>query len=194
MMKDGYRKIFWGIFTISFGIYIGAFRILPTFVGWMMIGNGIKILMNYHHTNAFMTAGNLAKGLVIVTIVGDIIYLFGKVNSSVIFSYYPVILMIIELIFVFKIFEGTIELLKSKGELVRASHIETNLDSCIRFFVVDIITYTLGMTLNIGWILLIAMLGRFLINVYLLTIFNKLSKLDIFEKDQDDKHINDRIN
>lgn len=184
MMREGYNKVFWGIIILTFSINIGSIRILPVFVGWLLIGNGIKILMEYQDTEALTKAYNMSNILTAITIIWGILDFFQVTGFPVFFQYLPILTTILQLILFLKVFEGTIVFLKSKEELIKASHIETNLDTYMKATISAIIIYIIGITFYIEWILFISTIGMVLINIYLLTIFSRLSKLDIFDSDQ----------
>ena len=183
-MREGYRKIFWGIIILTFSINIGRLRILPVFVGWLVIGSGIKMLLEYHNTEAFTKAYNLSNILAVITIFWSLFDFFQADGLPMFFQYLTVLTTILQLILFLKVFEGTIEFLKSKEDLIKSSHIETNLDTYMKSTIAGMVMYIIGITFYIQWILFIATIVMILINIYLLTIFSRLSKLDIFDSDQ----------
>lgn len=52
-MSEGYRKIFWGIFIATFNINIGMVKILPSFVGFLIISSGLKLILQEAGTESF---------------------------------------------------------------------------------------------------------------------------------------------
>lgn len=141
---------------------------------------------------ALVKAYNLSNILATITIIWSVFDFFQAEGLSVLIQYFPILTMIVELILFFRIFEGTIENLKAKGDVMRASYVKGNLNSYIKAFIAAIVSYIIWITLYNGWILFAFSIGILMINIYLLTIFSGLSKLDIFENDQDDGFI-DRI-
>ena len=190
-MKDGYSKIFWGFIILTFGINIGQVRMLPLFVGWIVVRSGIRILMEHHNTVATSAAYNLATILAAANIAAAVLSFFNMGKAQVLLQYYPIILMTLELVFLFKIFEGTVEYSKSKEDLASISYLEFKLDACITFFGIAIIAYIIGLTFYSGWILLIGLGGKFLINIYFLNVFRELSKIKIFDTNPSNNPIND---
>ena len=52
-MYEGLSKILWGIFIATFNINLGPIKILPAFVGFMVIASGINTIYNEHHIDEF---------------------------------------------------------------------------------------------------------------------------------------------
>src|SRR5690606_129684 len=94
----------------------GYIKIVPAFVGWIVVVSGIGILKSNHESESFEKSERYTGWLVLLSLLGSLLGLFAgqKSNSSIIFSYYPVILYVVELLMIYEILNGTIDLLESK--------------------------------------------------------------------------------
>ena len=55
-MRDGYKKIFWGMFFSTFHINLGSIEILPNFIGLLIICSGIKEILKEYKYESFEQA------------------------------------------------------------------------------------------------------------------------------------------
>ena len=117
-MEKGYKNIFWGVFLATFNLNLGFIKIVPAFVGWMVVLSGINCLKESHDIVFFHQASKYNGFLIAFSILGSVLSLIGGwvINNSVIFSYYPIIIGIFEILMVFYILEGSIDHLKSNNE------------------------------------------------------------------------------
>lgn len=98
-MRDGYRKIFWGLFFATFNIKIGIITILPGFVAWIIVATGLSELDKETKDEDFSRPYTLCAALVIVAILGDLISFLGisVFEIPILLSYYPLLALAIEL-------------------------------------------------------------------------------------------------
>ncbi|MDF2543714.1 MAG: hypothetical protein K0S47_3432 [Herbinix sp.] len=71
-MEKGYRTIFWGFFIATFHISIQGFQILPVFLGWLIVAQGISILHVHFSTKSFLKAKVMAILIIIYSLLWDI--------------------------------------------------------------------------------------------------------------------------
>lgn len=114
-MYKGYNKVFWGIFFLTFHINLGPIRILPTFVAYLIVLSGIKILYQETQIDSFRKAEILAIILAIRSIIFGIVELISiDIGKFFIFNILIIIVFnTIEMIMFYKLMEGSIEYFNS---------------------------------------------------------------------------------
>lgn len=179
-MDKGYQKIFWGLFIISFNITLGIIKILPAFIGWMVILSGINILYEEFKSESLEVAAKYSGNLIALSLVGGALSLFGgsTINNSIIFTYYPIIVMIFELIMAYKILEGSIEYLRLKNQDEIAIDFEKNLRTYIVFYVIFTLSFCVALSFNIGYLLTITAIFAIILRISLMIMINRMKKMD----------------
>lgn len=179
-MVKGYKNIFWGVFIATFNINLAFIKILPAFIGWIIVHNGIIILMEEFKTQSFEKAIKYSKYLIVLSIIGEFLSLFAgiSINSIVLFSYFPVVTAIIELLMIFYIIDGSIEYFKEIEEEIYATQYEINLKTYTIFFVIEIILMCIGLMLN-NILLTIAVILAIILRISVMVMINNLKKLYI---------------
>ncbi|MBO0566575.1 hypothetical protein EXQ36_19290 [Clostridium botulinum] len=81
-MENGYKKIFWGIFIIIFNVDLGIIKILPPFIGFIIILSGISSLYKESQIESFNKAKIFAIIISIIAIIGEIMRFFSIELSS----------------------------------------------------------------------------------------------------------------
>lgn len=107
-MYNGYNKIFWGIFIATFNIKLGMIKILPGFIGFMIILSGMGSLYRHTHIESF----NRAKIFGIMTVIGTFIGFFLSIQAmrfSIFSQLLIVFYTVMEVIMFYKYIEGSIE-------------------------------------------------------------------------------------
>ena len=84
-MEKGFKNIFWGVFLATFNINFGFIKVLPAFVGWMVLNSGINMLMEEAESESLEKAQKYSKFLVILSIIGGLISL--NINVFFLFKY-----------------------------------------------------------------------------------------------------------
>lgn len=176
-MEKGYKRIFWGVFIATFNIKLGAITILPAFVGWVVIYNGINMLMEEFKTKSFEKAIKYSKYLIGVSIIGELISIFAgtSINSFIIFNYYPILMSILELLIIFHIIDGSMEYLNEKEIDTYPSDYEVNLKTYTIFFVISSVLMCIGITLN-NYLLMIGAIIAILLRISTMVMMNNLKK------------------
>lgn len=179
-MDKGYQNIFWGLFIISFNITLGIIKILPAFVGWMVILSGINILSEEFKSESFEVAAKYSGYLIALSLAGGALTLFGgsTINSSIILSFYPIIVMIFELLMAYKVLEGTIEYLRLKSLDEIAIDYEKNLRTYIVFYIIFTLSFCIALSLNLGYLLTITAICALILRISLMGMINRMKKLD----------------
>lgn len=179
-MDKGYQKIFWGLFILSFNITLGIIKILPAFIGWMVILSGINILYEEFKSESFEVAAKYSRYLIALSLVGGALSLFGgpTINNSIIFTFYPIILMIFELLMAYKVLEGSIEYLRLENLDEIAIDFEKNLRTYIVFYVIFTLSFCIALSFNIGYLLTITAIFALILRISLMGMINRMKKMD----------------
>lgn len=178
-MDKGYHKVFWGLFIATFNINLGIVKILPAFVGWIVISQGIDLLKEQFSTEAFDSAGKFSMLLVLLSLLGGGIALFGgpNINSSLILSYYPILTLGFDMLFGYKLLGGSIEYLEVVGNDELSSQYEGNQRTYTIFMVIAILAYILSNTINSSGLNTASAFLFIIIRISLMVMVNNLKKL-----------------
>ena len=187
-MDQGYRKIFWGFIFVTFHLELGLLQLLPPFVGWMILVSGVgeitdRLRGSSISAKSFKQAALYGKILAGLTLIGTI----GTLASGGTFLdapqllYYPVIVVLLEIVTAYFILEGTyrvfVELaFEEKGEEMKRT-LRTYLVMALSSAV--IITFALFFHHDVSSVIGI-LLGVVAI-IYLLVSINHIKKF--WEKD-----------
>ena len=185
-MDKGYQKIFWGLFIVSFNITLGIIKILPAFIGWMVILSGINILYEEFKSESLEVAAKYSRYLIALSLIGGALSLFGgsTINSSIIFTFYPIVVMIFELLMAYKVLEGSIEYLRLKNLDETAIDFEKNLRTYIVFYIIFTLSFCIALSLNLGYLLAITAIFALILRISLMGMINRMKKLD-FNNDEE---------
>lgn len=180
-MDKGYTNIFWGLFIATFNIKLGIIKILPAFIGWIVLRTGLDILNENYENDAFKSAAIYSNWLILLSLFGGLFSFMGAEysNSSIIFSYSPVIIMIVELLMGYKVLEGSIEYLKSENKEIIALEYEGNLKTYIIFFLISLFTLIIAITLNSRGLITASAILAIIIRISLMVMVNKMKKFFI---------------
>lgn len=189
-MQDGYRKIFWGVFIATFSINLGVVNILPAFVGWMVVASGVRVLVDKGESADYGTAKTISYILVGLTLVGGLMNLFGGLaGTSPVLLFYPLVVMVIELILFHEIFEGSVNSLDLLG-ITHARDIYIGKDrTYIILSGISMILVTVALFLNLETLAFFSGISALVTRVYLLNAIRSLGSEDW--KDTDEREEND---
>lgn len=179
-MFDGYNKIFWGSLIMTFHINIGVIKILPSFVGLILISNGVGILYREAQNPKFDEAKKWVLVALVLSIVSEILrfmYSGSEGQGSLIFVIWTLVYLIIELLFIFKILEATIEELDVQGYSDLAVEFVGKQKIYTIFYIISSIFMIISMTYIINSLGVIAGLIAFGLRIYIIVLINRLKKL-----------------
>lgn len=179
-MFDGYNKIFWGFLIMTFHINIGVIKILPPFVGLILISSGISLLYRETQNIKF----DEAKKWVLVALVSSIVSeIAGFISSgseeqgSLIIIIWILVYFIIDLLFTFKILEASIEELDAQGYSDLAVEFIAKQKIYIILYFISSIFMIISMTYIVKSLEVIAGLIALGLRVYIIVLINRLKKL-----------------
>lgn len=122
-MEKGYRKIFWGIVIASFNLKLGFITIFPAFIGWLLVLSGISNLEEHTPFKRFYKPKISAQILMGASAVGSLM-IFTDINTqnTLLLIFYPVLVILIELIMFHHIFEASIYELQGINQIESAKY------------------------------------------------------------------------
>lgn len=178
-MNDGYKRIFWGIFFITFHINIGI-QILPVFIGLLIVVNGISKLEIEFHTNKFKQASNFAFIAAFLSFTGSALGQFGDhvFNASILQFFMLTGFSILELLMEYRILDGSIEYMILCNDLKKADIYTNVTKKYIIFFMIYISLQCIFLTIASDNVLLINSLFAIFLRIWFMQIMSSLKNLD----------------
>ncbi|APH16078.1 putative membrane protein [Clostridium sporogenes] len=169
-MENGYKKIFWEIFIITFNINLGIIKILPPFIGFIIILSGISSLYKETQIESFNKAKTFAIIISVIATIGEFTGIFSiELTNSFIFNeVYIVFSKIIELIMFYKLFNGSIEYLNDNDKCDLACESIKKLRFYIITSVINIIFLNLTLILDIKIFNIIVLAMLIILRIYLM--------------------------
>ncbi|MCR3956861.1 MAG: hypothetical protein NUK57_11245 [Gudongella sp.] len=185
-MIDGYRKIFWGVFITTFSINLGVVKILPAFIGWMVVASGISMLEDRSESVDYQSTKTISHILVAITFVGGLLNFLGilSLSSHVMLLFYPLVIMVVELTLLHRILQGSIihlELMENKA--ARDLYIGKD-RTYIILSGISIVLVTVSMFLNLETAAFFAAIIALFTRIYLLTAIRSLGKENWGDEDE----------
>lgn len=178
-MSEGYRKIFWGIFIATFNIKIGIIKILPAFVGVLIISSGINILIEETKIESFNKGKQYSNILAVIMFFGGLLPFLGlNLESNILNQLIPIVYLTIELLLFYKVFGSSIEkLYKDKNDDI-AKEYESKLSFYIIAMIINNVLLCLVLTFNIENLLTaISSIGALILRIFLMTSMSRLKNL-----------------
>jgi len=178
-MHSAYKKIYWGIFIITFNINLGMIKILPAFIGFIIISSGINSLYRETNIESFNNAKIFANIIVIITLIGQFIELSSiNLMGSLIFSgVWMPLYFVIEIIMFYKYFDGVIEYFHINNLKDLA---DKNIKS-VRFYIIvsiiNVILLNFALMFNITSLQFILAIVLIILHIYLMVLTNEHKKV-----------------
>lgn len=182
-MERGYKKIFWGLFFVTFHLNLGPLQLLPPFIGWLITISGVheltsKLQNSSISTESFQRAVTVAWGLVVLTFIGSMGTLAsaGELMESSIFLYYPIIVIMLEIITFFYILEGTHKVFSELSFEERKSETQKKLRTYLVMVIPSALIMTFTLFFNHSSSMVIGIILAIIAVIYLLVFFSQLKK------------------
>lgn len=171
-MYNGYNKIFWGIIIATFNIKLGMIKILPQFIGFIVISSGISFL----HRKTNIELFNKANIFAIITIIAVFILELAEflsiesMNFFVFSEVWTVFYAVMEMIMFYKCFEGSIEYFNANNYLDLAKKSIKNIRFYIVASIISIILLNIALVFNITFLYIIVAIVFVVLRIYLMVI------------------------
>lgn len=182
-MERGYQKIFWGLIFVTFHLEFGFLKMLPPFIGWMILISGVheidsKFQNSSISTESFLRALTYGRILVVLTLIDAMGTLVtgGTMMEHPVFLYYPIIVIMFEAITFFFILEGTHKVFSELSFEEKKEETKTKLRTYLVMVLLStgILTFTLFFNHTVSMV--IGVLLGIIAVIYLLVFFSQLKK------------------
>lgn len=185
-MYDGYKKIFWGLFFSTFHINLGVLQILPAFVGWLIVADGINILYNETSNISLKKAYNVTLIVAGVSFVGFLSAITGGAFNII--TYVSLLTPFIVLIFTYYLITGSIDYMRLIGEEEAAVRYEGSLRIYLVIYIINtlagMILYTIG---DSYWLTICTIIGIIQV-IWLMFIVKSLKSM---QPPQEEERLNE---
>lgn len=178
-MSSGYRRIFWGLLIMSFHINIGIIKILPPFVGLIVIGRGVESLYENSQNYRFKEAKKFIVFATAFSIISELVGLIsieetpgGLISATLIVAY-----AILDLLFIFKILEGAIEVFKSEDNLELVDRYTEIQKMHLIIDIINIVLINISVIYSIKWLGIVGGIIGFGLRIYIIVAMGKLEIL-----------------
>ncbi len=179
MLRDGFRKIFWGLILVLVEIHIVAFDLLPDPLGYFYILSGLNLLTSRYEMNR--QGKWLAAGLILLSIPTIIIQ--NGVHDTILVSpaaIYMSIMGILNLILAYFIFQLMVNVAASNGDLL----LEKQTSNTFKIYMIALfmVCFFQSFRMNMSGDLLtgltiISLVFSLMMQIALLMLVSKFSKL-----------------
>lgn len=116
-MYNNFNKIIWGIIFVIININIGPIDILPNFIGYGLMISGLSKIYNETQNKEFLLTKILAVIFLIESLV-SIFYHYNSIGNITINSMISnTVFQVLQLLLVFYMYSGIIELLKKYDDM-----------------------------------------------------------------------------
>ena len=178
-MNNGYKKILWGLIFTTFHINLGVIQILPTFVGYIIVYFGIDKIVKDYKLNSLEKSSKYCSILALMSFISVAMPFSGlEVNNSIFNIIWSNTFQVIELFMVYKLLEGSIEILeKSNNQLW--SEYNKKVPVYIILYTVFIVLSNINQIFMIDGLIAGITLLALCIRIWITIVIGKLSKLQI---------------
>ncbi|TCK92574.1 hypothetical protein EDC19_1723 [Natranaerovirga hydrolytica] len=176
-MTVGYKRIFWGIFILTFRITIGIVTILPAFIGWIIVLTGLSQLEEKSTVGDFSPLKIGVMVLIVTSIVGGLLEL-SEVGSFLPMLFYPLAVIAIEFVVFHKIIEASVHNFNEMGCQERVEKYTSKDRTYIILMGITMVLVGIFFTFKHQSTGTIGSLMFLISRIYLLTVINALSKED----------------
>ena len=186
-MYEGLNKIFWGIFIATFNIKLGPIKILPSFIGFIILSSGINTIHNEHKTEEFKKALDFSRILIVIALFGGLIDFFtqGTYQYSLILQIWPIVLMIVELLMFYNFFLGISKYFDSIGNLEVSDRVIASSRMYMIIFISSIAFLSFVLLYNLGGLNTLLAIIFIILRISLMVMISGLKK-DILPDNSDE--------
>ena len=178
-MFNGYRIIFWGIFFTSFHINLGMIQILPTFIAWIIVANGIGKLIEIESSDSFLKAKSFALIAAGMSFVSGLISLYSGngVDDIILLLIWPVVIGILELVAEYKILEGSVEYLYVKNDVKMAEEYINMTRNYTIAFIIFIVVQCIALSFLSAELIMIVAIAGLILRIFFMGMMTQLKNL-----------------
>lgn len=181
-MYNEYNKIFWGIFICSFNIKLGPVKILPAFIGYIIILSGISSLYKITHIKSFNKSKTFAIIIIIITSLGEFMG-FSSIESNNLFLFNEIFIVfssVMELLMFYNLFNASIEYFNNNHYNLASETIKK-----LRFYiivsVINIIFLNFTLVFDIRFLNIIVPITLIILRIYLMKLIYRFKNMFVKE-------------
>lgn len=176
-MSMDYKRIFWGIFIATFKITIGIITIFPAFIGWILVLNALSEFKENSSEKDFSGIRIGVMILFLTSLGGGILSFFGGGNFESILPmiFYPLFLIVIELVVFHKILEVSVCNFKAMDH---QENVDKYIDKDRTYIIlmgITIFLSAISIIINHQIVGFIGTVMAIISRIYLMTVINSLS-------------------
>ncbi|HHX23618.1 MAG TPA: hypothetical protein GX723_06370 [Thermoanaerobacterales bacterium] len=180
-MYQGYRRIFWGIFFLTFTINLGSLKILPSFAAYLIIHSGIKTLQNEHSSHLLDRASKASVVATIISILEIVFVWFVDLdNQSYLAVLWMTIIILIELILIYFLLVASTDILQHYDHKELAQEYDKKMRIYISSYTLLAIVIIISYTFSFITIMTLASIAMIILRIWLMAIVNSLKKVGAF--------------
>lgn len=171
-MYDGYSRIFWGIFITTFHINLGPIKILPGFVGFLIIASGLEDLYGESKLESFKRVKSFAQITASLSLIGGVYYFFTQDNIEFFFinTIWTIVFALIQFTLYFKIIETSIEYFDIEEYKELKTLYTLKLRKYTVFMILNIIFISFSMIFNLEGYFATGAIIAVILNIYIMTM------------------------
>ena len=178
-MYQAYRRIFWGIFFLTFTITIGSLKILPSFVAYIIIHSGINLLYNQYNSNLLEKSRKAAVIAIVVSLINIDFDLFIDLDiHSLLSIIWLAVILLIELILFYYLLEASTDLLQASGHTELAGEYSIKTKNYITIYSILAIALIICYAFLISTMMLLISIALIIVRIWLMVIINSLKKIE----------------
>lgn len=145
-MSKAYNRIFWGVILITFKINLISTGVLQDFIGYLIIGSGIKSIIYHQKIKTLELAHKYCSIITFISFIILInIFLIGlEINNTYYYILKINVFNIVEFLMIYNLLEGTKEILTLKN-----NELYKNYDKKIKWYMILATIVIIGNNINI---------------------------------------------
>ncbi|CDI48197.1 hypothetical protein [Clostridium tetani] len=182
-MYNEYNKIFWGIFIATFNIKLGPIKIVPAFIGYIIILSGLSSLYKITHIKSFNKAQVFAVIISIITALGEFME-FSSIESINLFLFNEICIVfysVMELLMFYNFFDASIEYLNNNNHCNLACETIKKLRFYIIVSAINIIFLNFTLIFNITFLNIIIPIILIILRIYLMMLIYRFKNIFVEE-------------
>lgn len=175
-MHKGFKKIFWGIFIATFNFRIGSIKILPSFIGFFIIMNGMNILFKSTSIKKFDSASKFSGLIAVVMLLGEVACIIVESSNNILFNeLYIMLISVLEILIFYNCIEGIIIYINNNKGITKTYIAKQRF--YIIFATMSTIFINVSFFIKSDYFNIIVGIISIVLRIYLMTIFSGAKKI-----------------
>lgn len=181
-MINGYKKIFWGMFFTTFHFNLGSIKLLPNFIGILIICSGIREILIEHDNislNISLKLNNIKAFIAFITFILPFMSIENSSNNIILNTILFNIGSILEFLSMLKLLEGTSQILSEKYNSYLGIEYEDKAIKYIYLYPVVVIVSNINFIFMSELVGVVIVIYALLIIIWIMLSFKRLYKDDL---------------